>query len=707
MPDRPSPDVRRDEGDTRVAAILSASSVAVVGASDRMGPGRKVVENLGALGFPGPVYVVNRRGVAVAGKEAWTSLEELPGVPDLVVVAVNSAASPSVVAQARDLGARGAVLLASGFSETGEHGARLSEEVLAARGAMSLVGPNCLGFLDLTTGVGAYSGPMVEPAVPGNVALVSNSGAMACTLSGAAAERRIHFSHVVTTGNQLDLCIADFVRCLASSPAVKVIACYVEGFDDGRALLDAFDTARANGKTVTLLKGGRSETGGEAARTHTGAIAGSASVQADLFGQYGVLLAEDPDEFLSLIELGSRLDRPVRAPRIGAVTISGGERLLFADAAEEAGFVFAPLTDETVQAVIAALPPFATASNPLDTTGAGIVDGDCEAHTAAVLAVAGDPSVDLLLVCQDAKNGWVEAAQESRLFLDAVVCAAEAGAKTRTPVVVVSPTTGTVDGRAREELAARGIPCLMGLGQSVRALAKFARVAALDPFLRTPLGARAEGTGSRLDARTVIKRLALHGLDHWPTRFVRDAREAVEAAGELGFPVVLKLEAGFAHRRAVGGVRMGLFDADAVSSAWEELARAGAAAGATGAEMSIQPIAVAEAELFVGALKDEQFGPIVLLGRGGTGVESSGAFVVGLAPFGADRAVEMARRLPRGTVPGDDRAVLAEVANVLASVSEIIGEPDVRAVDVNPLLLLADGSVAIVDAKMVVDDLRG
>ncbi len=699
--------MRRDESCTRVGALLSASSVAVVGASDRMGPGRKVVENLGRLGFSGPVYVVNRRGVPVANKEAWTSLEELPGVPDLVVVAVNSAASPSVVAQAAKMGAHGAVLLASGFSETGEQGARLSGEVLAARGAMSLVGPNCLGFLDLTTGVGAYSGPIVEPAVPGNVALVSNSGAMACTLSGAAAERRIHFSHLVTTGNQLDLAIADFVHFFASSPVVQVIACYVEGFDDGRALLDAFDKARANGKTVTLLKGGRSKTGGEAARTHTGAIAGLASVQADLFGQYGVLLADDPDEFLTLMELGSRLDRLGRTPRIGAVTISGGERLLFADAAEEAGLVFAPLADETVQAVSAGLPPFAMASNPLDTTGAGIVDGDREAHAAAVLALAADPSVDLLVACQDAKNGWVAATQESQLFLDAVVCAAEAGVKTGTPVVVVSPTTGIVDRRAREELASRGIPCLTGLGQSMRALAKYARVGALDRPLRTPLGARAADTGSRLDVRTVIKRLALHGLDHWPTRFVRDAREAVEAAGELGFPVVLKLESGLAHRRAVGGVRMGLFDADAVYSAWAELTQAAVAAGLTSTEMSVQPTAVAEVELFVGALKDEQFGPIVLLGRGGTDVESSDAFVVGLAPLGSDRAAEMARRLPRGLVPVDDPEVVAQLVNVLSSVSEIISEPDVRAVDVNPLLLLADGTVAIVDAKIVVDDLRG
>jgi acyl-CoA synthetase (NDP forming) len=651
--------------------------------------------------------VVNRRGVAVAGREAWTSLEDLPEVPDLVVVAVNSAGSVSVVAQAAGMGVRGVVLLASGFSETGEQGARLSDDVLAARGAMSLVGPNCLGFLDLTTGLAAYSGPMVEPAVPGNVALVSNSGAMACTLSGAAAERRIHFSHLVTTGNQLDLTIADFVRFVASSPVVRVIACYVEGFNDGRALLDAFDTARANGKTVVLLKGGRSKTGGEAARTHTGAIAGSASVQADLFGQYGVLLADDPDEFLTLIELGSRLDRPLRAPRIGAVTISGGERLLFADAAEEAGLVFAPLANETVRAVSAALPPFATASNPLDTTGAGIVDGDREAHLAAVLAVAADPSVDLLVACQDAKNGWVEAAQECQLFLDAVLCAAEAAVKTGTPVVVVSSTTGSVDRRAREELALRGIPCLMGLGQSMRALAKFTRVSAFDPRLRVLPGARAENTGSRLDVRSVIKRLALHGLDHWPTRFVRDAREAVDAAEELGYPVVLKLESGLAHRRAVGGVRMGLFDAHAVSSAWLELTQAAVAVGVAYTEMSIQPTAVAEVELFVGALKDEQFGPIVLLGRGGTDVESSDAFVVGLAPVSDDQAAEMVHRLPRGLVPDNDPVVIAALTRVLSAVSEIVGEPDVRAVDVNPLLILADRTVAIIDAKMVVDDLRG
>lgn len=689
--------------DERVGRMMNPASIAVVGASPNAGTGRAVMENLSLLGYSGPVYPVNKSGAAVNGAAAFDSLGALPEVPDLVVVAVNSAASVSIVSEAARMGVRSAVLLASGFDETGDEGAQLADQVISSRGDMSLSGPNCLGFVDLTTRVAVYSGQMPEPPVAGTVALVSNSGAVACSLTGAAAERLISFSHVITTGNQLDLGVPEFVSYLATQAAVRVIACYLEGFTHGRKLLDAFSRARAHNKVVAVLKGGRSTVGGEASRTHTGALAGSSAVQADLFSQQDVLVATDPDELLSLMELGERLTRPMTVPRVGVITISGGERLIMADATEESGMPLAQLSEKTLDDIRSVLPKFATASNPLDTTGPGVFAGQPEAHAAAVLAVARDPDVHLLLACQDAKNGWVQADESSDAFVDAVRCAVTAGAAVGKPVVVLSPNSGSVDVRGRELLRSSGAPCLIGLGPAMRALAKFTRASptghAHGPA-RPMIGDSAEG--ARLDASAVIERIEASGLVHWPTRFVQARSDAVGAAQELGFPVVLKLEAGLAHRKASGGVRIGLESAEQVESAWDALEDSARSSGASADRMSVQKMAFAESELFVGAVKDPQFGPIVLFGVGGSDVEAKQALVVGLAPLTTEQALELPRRLSLdGGLLRSSRSDLSdEVARVLVEVSEAICDPDLQAIDVNPLLILSD-AVAIIDVKMV------
>ena len=700
----------RREGTTgpeRVQAIMAPRSIAIVGASDRIGPARKVLANLKTVGFEGPVYLVNRSKRFVDNIPTFPSLEAVPDPPDLVVVAVNSAASVEVVASAARIGSRGVVLLAAGFDETGDGGAQLTKAVVAARGELSLIGPNCLGFVNLEDRVAAYSGPLVEPAIAGVVGLISNSGAMACSLTGAASERNIRFSYVVTTGNQLDLGVVEFVGYLAARPNVRVIACYLEGFEDGRGLLEAFALASEVGKCVIVLKAGRSAAGGEAARTHTGVLAGSAVVQADLFAQHRVLMAADPEEFLALIELAGTIRRPI-GTRIGAITISGGERLLLADAGEEIGVSFAPLAEATSAELKRILPSYATVANPLDTTGAGIVEGEPKTHAAAALVMARDPNVDLLLACQDVKNGWGEEARTGQLFLDGVVAAHQAGSEAGKVVVVISPTTGEVDARAREYLFKHSLPCLMGLRPGMLAIAKYLRpeseVTTSPRRTSSPVGEVSAATW--LSNRDVIERLSSAGIRFWPTRYARTLSESIRAADELGYPVVLKLEGQIPHRTRFGGVRVGLRNANAVEVAWEELLKAASANDLDVSELAVQAMAFGVAELFVGGLVDEQFGPIVLVGFGGTEVELGSDVVVGLAPLGLDEAEELIGRAPcydlLGRLGGHGNEVRTEIARVVSAVSQMITEAGVRAIDINPLLVLS-GDIAVVDAKIVVD----
>lgn len=688
----------------RIERMMSPRSVAVVGASTRPGPGRKVLENLSRIGFTGAVYAVNRSRHVIDGSPTVSSLSELPEVPDLVVVGVNSAASVSVVGEAASLGCEGVVLLASGFGEIGPEGAALGEKVLAERREVALLGPNCLGFVNVRTRVAAYSGPMLEGSESPAVVLVSNSGAMACSLTGAAAERHIGLSHVITTGNQLDLRVSDFVRYAAGQEHVKVVACYLEGFDDGRALLEALGECSAAGKTVVVLKSGRSSVGARASRSHTGALAGRAPVQAELFTQRGVVMTEDPDEFLCVMELGQWHQRSLSVGRIGAATISGGERLLLSDAGEAAGLWFAELGAETKAAMREVLPSYADIANPLDSTGAGIVEGDTSAHTKAVGLLAADRNVDVLLACQDAKNGWVDSGKANVLFVDAVRAAIVAGEAAGKPVVVVSPTSGSVDTEARALLAEHGVPCLMGLTPAVRALGKFYASSREEGTRtrdeRSPLSS---GGATRLSTRSVLERFSGAGIDHWPTSIVSSVDEAVDAAVEYGFPVVLKLEAGLAHRRAVGGVQLGLRGPQEVKRAWSDLHDAALRSGlADPVQMSVQRLAFGESELFVGAIVDEQFGPIVLVGPGGSGVEAGSAFVVVLAPVDRARCEEALGRLVTRWDQGANaiKGAWESIIDVVTRVGGMVCDHGVRTVDVNPLLVWRTGMVSAIDAKI-------
>jgi acetyltransferase len=709
----------------RVARLLEARSVAVVGASDSNGPGRNVVRNIKSVGFSGRVFLINKSHPEVAGLPAFTSLEELPEIPELVVVAVNQRATVEVVRSAAALGIPGAVLLAAGFREVGGAGASLEAELVEARGEMSLVGPNCLGFANYAKCLSAYSGPLVEQKSFGNVALVSNSGALACTLTGAAAERRISFSHVVTMGNQADLGLADFVGYFATEPVVDVIACYVEGFDDGRAVLSAFKTAQEMGKLVVLLKSGRTHLGGRAARTHTGALAGSALVQEGLFSQFGVVMAKDLEELLALIELGSR-NPHFSGRRVGVISTSGGERLLLADAVEENRMELAELSEASKKELQDLLPAFAVVANPLDTTGAGIFEGDVKTHLAAARTMALDPEVDVLLASYDAKNGWVESSQSAPAFVDGVIAAHRAGIEAGKPVVVISITTGCVDSAARDYLEENKVACLMGLHPAMRAVSlllersqsvgeRGSEIAAdprppSDVSAGTVAGASAMALGQReaiqLTHADALKVLQSAGLPGWDSITVTSEEAAVSAAAKLGHPVAMKWDANLAHRARAGGVALGLRGDQAVREAWQTLMQKAGDLDIECQGVVVQAMVEGGLELFVGGVHDQQFGPIVLFGLGGIRVEEVGQVAVALAPLNRTEAERLVATSPcAGVIQArEDGGLLdrAAVVDAVSAVGALMADPSVLAIDVNPLIALPRG-VAVVDCKVIVD----
>jgi acyl-CoA synthetase (NDP forming) len=690
--------------DARVSVLLRPRSIAVLGASDRAGVGQRVAANLRTLNYAGELFLINPNRPRVAGLLAHPSIESLPAVPDLVVAAVNREATVRGIAAAAELGCPAAIVLAAGFAESDERGRELDRELRKAARDMSLMGPNCLGYVNLVDGVAAYSGPLMEPPEPGKVALVSQSGALACAFTGVAAERGIRFSHVITTGNQVGLGLADYVHYLAGHPGVRVIACYVEGFTDGRELLAAMHKAIAAGKAVVVMKAGRSRLGGSAARTHTGALAGSAPIQLSIWRQRGVLVATDPEEFLALVELCSRTGR-LPGARAGILTISGGERLLVADAAEELGVPLADFTAASSGQLAAILPAYASAANPLDTTGAGVVDGDVAVHRQAADIVSQDPNVDIIIACQDAKNGWTQAERSSGLFYRCVVAAAEAASAAGKPLVVISPTSGDIDADSRAYLMRREIPFLMGLRSGMSAVAQLIRSQFAVPAAPVrhggpePPGA---GRGEPLGGLASLSYLEHDGVPVCPTRPAASEEEACGVAAELGYPVAMKIDAaGIQHRTELGGVRVGLDSEQRVRQAWRQLAAV--RAGLPGAVVLIQPM-VHGVELFVGGIRDEQFGPVVICGTGGVLMEFIDDGAAGLAPLDEPEALRLvmatrAYRLLQG-FRGSAAADLRRLAAAVAAISRVAARPDVVALDVNPLIALPSG-VAVVDAKVV------
>lgn len=688
-----------------LAALFRPKSIAVLGASDRVGVGQRVVANLDAVGFDGDLFLVNPNRPVVGRRPTFPSISALPATPDLVISAVNRTATVDGLIEAASRGCPAGIVLAAGFGETGQHGRELEAHLREAAGTMALMGPNCLGYVNLIDRVAPYSGPLMEPPASGVTALISQSGALACTITGAAAERSLLFSHVITTGNQIGVTLADYIGFLSGVPEVRTVACYVEGFHDGRVLLSAMDAAQAAGKTVVVLKAGRSRVGGMAARTHTGSLAGSASVQLSVWRQHGVLVADDLEEFLALMELTSRVAR-LPGGQVGVVTISGGERLLFADAAEELGVPLAPFAEATSTRLREVLPEYASVANPLDTTGAGVVDGNSAAHGAAAFTVAQDPNVDVLVACQDAKNGWTEAEQASPLFHECVQVAADAAQAAGKPLVVISPSSGAVDRKAGECLRARGIPLLSGLRTGVAALAKL--VAQNDPgdvAAGTP-PLLPNGEGVALSGVAALRRLEDVGVDVWTTRLARTEDEAVELAKALGYPVAIKADGpGLQHRTELGGVRTGVSDDAAVRAAWRDVTGAVARAGMPISGALVQPMAPSGVEVFVGGIRDEQFGPVILAGPGGILLELIGDVAAGLAPLdlAAARKLLLSSRLAlllrgvRGAPPADLDALAASVS----AISRLVAAPDVLALDVNPLIASPTG-IALVDAKLVV-----
>jgi acetyl-CoA synthetase (ADP-forming) len=684
-----------------IERILHPRSVAVLGASESKAKfGGRIMSFLVQHGFTGELYPINLTRTEVLGRKAYASIRAVPAPPDVAILAVPPNALVPSVREAADAGVGCCVIITTGFAEAGPDGvARQAELVeISARTGTRIVGPNCMGLIVPHHHLALCSSVVLDTdrLRDGPVSLVSQSGALMVSIYDRAATDGIGFRACVSCGNQSDLELCDFIEHLIGDPGTEAIGVYVEGWLDGARFRRCAAAARAAGKPLLVLKTGRTQAGVASARSHTASLAGSIDVFQAVCREEGVVLPRDPDDMVRAAHFLVRH----RAPRRGGVAIisgSGGGAGIAADRVSELGLRVATLSPATHAALDPLLLP-PQAINPIDLGGRKPPE-EVEIAGDVTRIVLGDPDVAYGLCILTSMP----------FFANRAKLIAEAAQQSEKPVMLAF-TPGAAANAPRKALSDIGQFYFDRVEDALRVIALVAEYDALRaaPATRAerPAGLPAApatlrgGALSEADARRL---LADYGI-----RIAREAgavtpEAAADAATKLGFPVVLKaVSRTTVHKSDVGAVRLALTSREAVERAAREMAsRLGPLDG-----FLLQESVAGEAEVIVGARRDPQFGPVVLVGLGGIAVEILKDVALAPAPVSAVRARALVASLAaapllhgaRGRPPLDVDAIVDAVVRMSWLAAEL--GPRLVDLEVNPLIVRREGAGAIaVDAR--------
>jgi acetyltransferase len=701
----------------RLDRLFSPTSVAVVGASPReTSPGRAVLRNLRLAGFAGTVQLVNTHYDTIEGVRAAKSYESLPQIPDVAVIAVPPPAVASVVAAAGKKGTAAGIILTAGLGHGPGSYADQCERAARATG-MRLVGPNCLGVLAPQAKLNASFAAAMPHA--GDLALISQSGAIAAGLVQWASVRDVGFSAVVSIGDSLDVDFGDLLDYFAVDRATRAILLYVESITDARKFMSAARAA-ARAKPVLVVKSGRHALGQKAALTHTGALAGSDAVYDAAFRRAGLLRVLDLDELFAAAETLGRLTA-LSGQRLAILTNGGGVGVLAVDRLADLGGELATISPDVMLTLDKALPPIWSRSNPVDIAG----DADGARYAVALDQLLEDKENDAVLV-MNVPTALASASDAAK----SVISVIEAHRKKRVAAKPVFAVWVGGSGPALGAFDAANVPSYVTETDAVSGFMHLVRYRQLRELLRaTPpslpqdfapdvAGARSVIEAALCDRRTwldpveMTKLFSAYGIAFTPAVLARDADEAVAAAKpylEQGTPVVVKiLSPDIVHKSEVGGVRLNLANERAVrTAAGEILSRARTArpdariTGVTVFPMIVRPKA---RELIVGIADDPTFGPVVVFGQGGTAVEVISDKALALPPLDLELAHRLIARTRvsrvlkayRNVPAADERAVellLVKLAQLAADF------PEIREIDLNPVLADETGVIAV-DARV-------
>ena len=695
---------------TALRALLAPRSIAVLGASSDMGKlNGRVLKYLRDKDYAGRIFPINPKYATIGDLPCYADVSALPGQVDLAIIALPARQVESAIRECGRANIPAAIVFSSGFSETGDQGRTLEYELVrAAREAgVRMLGPNNLGLINAFERVLATFSQYANGQTPaGPIGFVTQSGAFGTAIAALARQRGLGLGYFVNTGNEADISFAEVMAEVIADERIRVGAGYIEGFKDGPGVLALAEAALAMGKPLVLTKVGRSDAGARAAASHTGSLAGADAIFDGITRQFGLVRARNEEHMLDLAEVLANCALPA-GTGIGMITQSGGAGVLMADRAEELGLCVPTLSEVTQDRLRPVIPGFGATGNPVDVTAQFLAEPSILRES--VIAVLDDPGVHVAIV-------WLQLMETAVDMLVGIF--EQIKAQTSKPFVVcwvAAPEAALIALRARGIAVLRGaepaIDAVAGLIRYAEArrnwLANAEQRAALR--LHAPAFAAMRGPVSSIDGARLLGQA---GVSLAPHALAQSADAAVAAAGRLGYPVALKIESpDILHKTEVGGVKLGLADAQAVRSAYAALMASAHSckANARIEGVLVQAMAAGEVEFVIGLQRDPVFGIVVMAGLGGVLIEVLKDVAFRKAPVSEAEASRMLDELRGRAVldglrgkPPVHRARLAQLISAVSCFGAAAGGR-LRELDLNPVLLSREDAVAV-DWLMVLDD---
>jgi acetyl coenzyme A synthetase (ADP forming)-like protein len=691
-------------------AIFAPQSVAVVGASpDPARLGHTVLKNIVTNGYAGRIFPIHPKAESVLGHQAFPSVTAVPEPIDMAVIVIPPQHVLAVADECGRKGVKGLVVITAGFKEVGGEGRELERQLLAIveQHGMRMVGPNCLGVIDTVSQLNASFAALMPDA--GEIAFMSQSGAMCTAILDWSKPQGIGFSRFVSLGNKADVDEVALLRAWNADPHSKVILAYLEGITDGPGFIAAAREVTRN-TPVVAIKSGTTAAGTRAASSHTGSLAGSEAAYTAAFDQSGILRAHTMNELFDLALLFA-YQPLIKGNRLAIVTNAGGPGIITTDAVERSGMAMAQFTPETHERLQRELPPTANVFNPIDIIG----DARSDRYRIGIDAALKDPNVDgvIVLLTPQAQSDLVET-------VDVI---AELAGQHEKPVVT-SFMGGYSLGPAVERLTEYRIPnytfperAVQSLGSAYRHALHTQKPAStyrsfdVDKERVRKLFEEVRASGrvelGEIEARDVME---AYGMRLPQSRLARSPDEAAQIAAEIGYPVVMKISSpDILHKSDIGGVKVGVSDAASARDTFEliEYRARKYSPDARIWGVLVQEMVRKGRELLVGVNRDPQFGPLVAVGMGGIYVEVLKDVAFRLAPISEREVSEQLRSirtfpLLRG-VRGEPQADIAAVEETVLRVSQLVTDfPEIVEMDINPLVAHNEGEGAVVlDARII------
>ncbi|HEY0184977.1 MAG TPA: acetate--CoA ligase family protein [Rhodopila sp.] len=678
-------------GTRDLSTMLRPRSIALVGATDRSNWSRSTFTNLTTLKYDGEVHLVARRGGVVHGRAAATSCSALGAQVDLGLLMVPAAAIEEAMADLGAAGARHAVILTSGFAETGYDGAAQQQRLaaLARQFNISILGPNCLGFVNFLDDVPLWTGAIRAPNQPGPIAVISQSGATASFIASLALQQGIGLSHMISTGNEADLDGATFAAHLLDDPRVRAVAMFIESIRHPHQFAAAAQKARAAGKPIVALKIGLSDVTARSAQAHTGSLVGDDRVFDGICRQFGVVRVNSIEDLLFTADVIARTG-VIGDKGLAVVSVSGGACEIAADRLQVEGVPLPPLPPATEKQLVGVLPSFGTPHNPLDITGGAVLQPELFARA---LTIMGNEPAFSALACLFDVPSTEALATEFQLASLRQISAGLNGQPL--PALMISHTLKPVTEVTARIVSDLNLPYTgAGIFHGLSALGRawwWSEQQRRDaPHWLPPTALDGPGKWPSTE-REILDHLARHGVPIVPASLVTDGASAVTAARAIGGPVVLKIaSADIQHKSDIGGVALSVSGDEAVAAAFRRIIAA-APPGARVDGVLVSPMRERGIELFVGCTRDPQWGPVLAVGLGGIFVEMLQDVALRGLPVAPAEVRRMlgelkGRKMLEGQrgIPAADLDAVAEAIARIGDAAVALGSA-LDELDVNPL----------------------